>query len=179
MLGASSAKSSSMMQRTTATTPAPRGSLVTMSVSAFTIGSAAVSAQPEPQTAFLRSPADIGRGRGSPRGIGALGGPPGLVPTNERQSLVTEAYLARNREFESRSLQQRVRCELDLAARKSQKGRLGTRAASRRASWRVRLWACWFERRRLGYRQRERPIEVPAASALARAAMCQCVGVTF
>ena len=27
-------------------------------------------------------------------------------------------------------LQQRVRCELDLAARKSQKGRLGTRAAS-------------------------------------------------
>jgi hypothetical protein len=150
-----------------------------MSVSAFTIGSAAVSAQPEPQTAFLRSPADIGRGRGSPRGIGALGGPPGLVPTNERQSLVTEAYLARNREFESRSLQQRVRCELDLAARKSQKGRLGTRAASRRASWRVRLWACWFERRRLGYRQRERPIEVPAASALARAAMCQCVGVTF
>ena len=130
MLGASSAKSSSMMQRTTATTPAPRGSLVTMSVSAFTIGSAAVSAQPEPQTAFLRSPADIGRGRGSPRGIGALGGPPGLVPTNERQSLVTEAYLARNREFESRSLQQRVRCELDLAARKSQKGQLGTRAAS-------------------------------------------------
>jgi hypothetical protein len=32
--------------------------------------------------------------------------------------------------FESSSLQQRVRCELDLAARKSQKGRLGTRAAS-------------------------------------------------
>jgi len=37
----------------------------------------AVSAQPEPQTAFLRSPADIGRGRGFPRGMGALGGPPG------------------------------------------------------------------------------------------------------
>ena len=36
----------------------------------------------------------------------------------------------RNRNFESLSLQQRVRCELDLAARKSQKGRLGTRAAS-------------------------------------------------
>ena len=32
--------------------------------------------------------------------------------------------------FESSSLQQRVRCELDLAARKSQKGQLGTRAAS-------------------------------------------------
>ena len=32
------------------------------------------------------------------------------MPTDERQSLVTEAYLARNREFESGSLQQRV-CE--------------------------------------------------------------------
>jgi hypothetical protein len=31
------------------------------------------------------------------------------VPTDERQSLVTEAYLARNREFESRFLQRRVR----------------------------------------------------------------------
>ena len=38
--------------------------------------------------------------------------------------------LPRNRWFESCSLQQRVRCELDLAARKSQKGQLGTRAAS-------------------------------------------------
>ena len=43
----------------------------------------AVSAQPEPQTAFPRSPADIGRGRGSPRGMGALGGPPGFVPKDE------------------------------------------------------------------------------------------------
>ena len=34
-----------------------------------------------------------------------------FVPTDERQSLVTEAYLARNREFESSSLQQRVNCE--------------------------------------------------------------------
>ena len=32
------------------------------------------------------------------------------MPTEEQQSLVTEAYLARNREFESGSLQQRV-CE--------------------------------------------------------------------
>src|SRR6516225_2580730 len=30
-----------------------------------------------------------------------------FVPSDERQSLVTEAYLARNREFESSSLQQR------------------------------------------------------------------------
>jgi hypothetical protein len=37
---------------------------------------------------------------------------------------------SRTGSFESSSLQQRVRCELDLAARKSQKGRLGTRAAS-------------------------------------------------
>ena len=37
-----------------------------------------------------------------------------FVPTEERQSLVTEAYLARNQEFESSSLQRGVRCELDL-----------------------------------------------------------------
>jgi hypothetical protein len=46
----------------------------------------------------------------------------------------------------------------------------GWRATPRGLFWgfalRVRLWACWFERRRLGYRQRERPIEVSAASAL-------------
>jgi hypothetical protein len=34
-----------------------------------------------------------------------------FVPTDERQSLLTEAYLARNREFESSSLQRGVRCE--------------------------------------------------------------------
>jgi len=35
-----------------------------------------------------------------------------FVPTEERQSLVTEAYLARNREFESSSLLRRVSNEL-------------------------------------------------------------------
>jgi len=35
------------------------------------------------------------------------------VPTDERQSLVTEAYLARNREFESSSLQRGVCCKPD------------------------------------------------------------------
>ena len=49
--------------------------------------------------------------------MGALGGPPGLVPTDERQSLVTEAYLARNREFESSSLQRRVQCEPNFRGR--------------------------------------------------------------
>src|SRR6202035_5078580 len=46
----------------------------------------------------------------------------------------------------------------------------GRRAIPRGLFWglalRVRLWACWFERRRLGYRQRRRPIELPAAPAL-------------
>jgi hypothetical protein len=70
----------------------------------------AVSAQPEPQTAFLRSPADIGPGRGSPRGMGALGGPPGLL-CRQMNGLVTEAYRARNREFESSSLLQGVHSE--------------------------------------------------------------------
>ena len=38
------------------------------------------------------------------------------MPSDERQSLVTEAYLARNREFESSSLQRRV-CELSVPER--------------------------------------------------------------
>src|SRR6516162_8238932 len=83
----------------------------------------AVSAQPEPQTAFRRSPADIGRGRGSPRGMGTLGRTARtFVPTEERQSLVTEAYLARNREFESTSLQRRVHVSRDFALPRREAG---------------------------------------------------------
>ena len=105
-------------------------------------------AGPTPRTVHrLPRPGDIRRERRPGGGIGTsaesypvLWGDRGSKPVpssgepselgSGAKSPTTVVARARNGKFESTPLQQRVRCELDLAARKSQKGQLGTRAAS-------------------------------------------------